>query len=503
MRSPPDAIAVLLHTSGTTGRPKGVPITHANVLATLAALHEAWRWSPTDVLVHALPLFHVHGLFVAQLGAMYAGACTRWVDPFSPAAVLDALASVAPIAGAPRAVYMGVPTHYARLVDAGPGGRDLTGVRLFTSGSAGLPASVHAAFEAAFGHRILERYGMTEIGMALSNTWTDRRPGTVGAPLPGVEARVADEHDRPMPDGEVGEIQIRGPSVFSGYLDDPEATARTLRGGWMHTGDLGVREPDGWFRIAGRASDLIISGGLNVWPAEVEALLGDLPGVAEIAVFGLPDPDLGERVAAAVVPSAAWDPLELERRARQLVAPYKLPRRWFRVNALPRNALGKVLKAELKRTWAVVVRPATADDVDGIVARNLALCAETEDFRLDPDVLRTGVLRALGGQVGARYLIAERSGQVAGQLMLTTEWSDWRNAEVWWIQSVYVEPDHRRFGVYQALHDAVVASARARGAAGIRLYVEQRNRPAMAAYERAGMTGGHYEVFEQMFGRTP
>lgn len=496
-RVEPTAIALLLYTSGTSGRPKGVPISHANALATIEALHGAWRWTPDDVLVHALPLFHVHGLIVAQLGALYAGATTVWVEPFSPAAVLDALAAVR---GRP-ALFMGVPTHYARLIEAGPGGRDLSGVRLFTSGSAGLPASAHAAFERAFGHRILERYGMTETGIVLSNRLDARDPGRVGFPLPGVRARIADDRDAELPDGVVGELQIAGPSVFAGYLNAPEASAVALAGGWMHTGDLAIRDPDGAYRIAGRRSEMILSGGMNVWPAEVEEALLDAGGIAEVAVFGLPDADLGERVAAAVVPRGDWDPDALLAAARERLAPYKLPRRWFPLDALPRNAMGKVERPVLRARYEVVVRPARADDLDGIVARNLALCEETEDFSLDPDVLRAGVQRALGGSVGARYLIAERAGDVVGQLMLTTEWSDWRDAEVWWIQSVYVAPDHRRTGVYRALHDDAVARARARGAAGLRLYVETRNRAAMRTYERAGMVGGHYEVYEQLFAR--
>jgi malonyl-CoA/methylmalonyl-CoA synthetase len=489
--------AVLLYTSGTTGQPKGVPLTHTNLLAGVTSLHDAWRWSADDVLLHALPLFHVHGLFVALYGALYAGAHTRLLASFDPARVLAEL---------PRCtVFMGVPTFYSRLLVHGRRGVDLSGMRLFTSGSAPLPAAHHDRFEHDFGHRILERYGMTEIGIVLANPYDgERRAGTVGQPLPHVEARVVDEVGQPVEPDVVGQICIRGASVFAGYLGRPEATATTLVDGWMQTGDLGAVSPDGYFRVVGRAKDLVISGGMNVYPGEVEAALTALPGVREAAVFGVPDEDLGERVAAAVVLDGPdWDPPGLSAALRDRLAPYKLPRRWFRLDALPRNTMGKVGKAALRRRYGVTVRAAGMDDHAAIVAGNEALCAETEDFTLDRATVAAGVQRVLTGQVDGYYWIAEREGRHAGQLLITREWSDWRNAYVWWIQSVYVDPAHRRAGVYRALHDHVVARARREGVAGLRLYVERDNHAAQATYVRVGMDSEHYQLFEQMLGARP
>lgn len=491
----PDELAVLCYTSGTTGRPKGAQISHANLLATIRSLHEAWQWSSDDVLVHALPLFHIHGLFVAQHGALYAGAHSRWLRRFEVEAALDTMCE--------STVFMGVPTYYSRLIAAGPGGRDLSRMRLFTSGSAPLQAADHKAFETAFGHRILERYGMTEVGIVLSNPYDgERRPGSVGFPLPGVHARITDLAGEPTPAGEVGEVRIKGESVCRGYLGRPEATRAALGDGWMHTGDLGWVDEDGYFHIAGRMTDMILSGGLNVYPREIEAVLAADPAVAEVAVFGIPDPDLGERVCAAVVPGRAWDPDALSQVVRGQLNAYKLPRRWFRVDELPRNALGKVLKAQLRQEYAVLVRPGGVEDAERIVRWNQALANETEDFQLDAEVLASGVRRALLGTVGAQYLIASRKGQPAGQMMLTREWSDWRNAEVWWIQSVYIEPQHRRRGVYAALHTEAARRAKAAGAAGLRLYVETENAAAMTTYERLGMSSEHYRMYEQMFGES-
>ncbi len=495
---PGDALAVLCYTSGTTGRPKGARITHDSLLATVRALHEAWRWSSEDTIVHALPLFHIHGLFVAQHGALYAGATAHWMARFDVETVLDALCDAT--------IYMGVPTHYHRFLRAGPGGRDLSGMRLFTSGSAPLPAADHEAFEQAFGHRILERYGMTEVGIVLSNPYDgERRPGAVGFPLPGVRAKVTDEAGETVPANVTGEIRIAGPSVCAGYHDRPEATRAALGDGWMHTGDLGFVDEDGYFHVVGRMSDMILSGGMNVYPREVEAVLAALPDVAEVAVFGLPDADLGERVSAAIVPTdtarshGGPSIATLESAVRDALTPYKLPRRWFFVEALPRNAMGKIQKARLRTRFSITVRDATPDDLDRVVAWNRALCDETEDFQLEESTVRAGVERVLSGAVGARYLVAERDSEPAGQMMLTTEWSDWRNTEVWWIQSVYVPPEHRRSGVYRALHGHAAHLAKRAGVAGLRLYVETTNTRAMRTYERMGMTAEHYRMYEQMF----
>jgi len=342
-----DALAVLLYTSGTTGRPKGAMISHANLMATLTALHEAWGWSSRDHLLHALPLFHVHGLFVAMLGALWAGARTTWLARFDAAEVLRQLQ---PGGGT---VFMGVPTYYHRLLaHPGPFG-DLSGVRLFTSGSAPLPAATHAAFEARSGHTVLERYGMTEVGIVLSNPLNgERRPGAVGFPVGGVRARVAAPgSDETVDDGEIGEICIAGPSVISGYLGRPEATEAALGGGEMRTGDLGRIDPDGYFHIVGRMGDMIISGGLNVYPREVEAALLRHPAVAEAAVVGVPHPDWGEQVVGLVVCHSPATPASLIAHARTELAAYKCPKRLRRVETLPRNAMGKVQKHQIRDSW--------------------------------------------------------------------------------------------------------------------------------------------------------
>ncbi len=346
---PDDALAVLCYTSGTTGRPKGARISHANLGFTVRALHDAWRWSAADVLLHTLPLFHIHGLFVAQHGALFTGATAVWLPRFDAAEVLAAI---------PRhraTVLMGVPTHYARLLALpADAPADLSSMRLFTSGSAPLPARDHAAFAARFGHAILERYGMTEVGIVLSNPYDGPRvPGTVGRPLPGVTVEVVDQSTgEPVQDGEIGELWIRGPGVIAAYHARPEATAEALAGGWMRSGDLATREPGtSALRIVGRARDMVISGGLNVYPAEVEAAVAEHPAVAEVAVLGLPDDDLGERVVAAVVARGVADPADVIGFVRDRLAPYKCPKEVRLLDALPRNAMGKVQKQRLRAEW--------------------------------------------------------------------------------------------------------------------------------------------------------
>ncbi len=346
-----DAPALLCYTSGTTGRPKGALLSHGNLAATLHALHRAWAWSPADRLLHVLPLYHVHGLVVAQLGALYAGALSIWMDRFDPLDVLLAIREHG------ITLFMGVPTFYSRFV-ALPSHvvPDLSSVRLFTSGSAPLPASVHESFRKRYGHSILERYGMTEVGMVLSNPYAGpRRPGSVGIPLPGVRARVVHRQSgRELPAGQVGEIQVRGPSVFQGYLGLPEQSAAALEKGWMKTGDLGYRDPDGYYHLVGRSNDMIITGGFNVYPRQVEAVLEEHPDVAEAAVLGIPAPDLGEEVAAAVVPRAGAEVSteELARFARKSLAPYKSPRTIRLLAELPRNAMGKVRKSLVREMLA-------------------------------------------------------------------------------------------------------------------------------------------------------
>jgi len=361
---PDDARAALMYTSGTTGRPKGAMMSHGNLLATIQALQQAWRWSSRDHLLHTLPLFHVHGLVIAMYGALYAGARTTLAARFEPDAVLASLSRLR------ATVYMGVPTHYHRFLSLPPAVRpELSAMRLFTSGSAALPAADHAAFQARFGHTILERYGMTEVGIVLSNPYEGpRRPGTVGLPLPGVRARVVDPAtDTPCDTDQVGEIQIGGRSVFQGYLGLPEATEQALRGGWMHTGDLGKVDEQGFFHIVGRRKELVIVGGFNVYPLEVEAALRALPGVAEAAVVGLPDPDLGEVVAAAVVPlpGVHLEPQPLLAALRLQLSAYKLPRQLHIMQELPLNAMGKVQKHRLQQQWAPGLAGAAATDSEG------------------------------------------------------------------------------------------------------------------------------------------
>lgn len=337
--------AVICYTSGTTGRPKGAVIEHRNILGTVRALHSAWQWSSDDVLLHALPLFHIHGLFVAQHGALYAGAQSIWMDRFDAASALQHMAEDG------VTVFMGVPTFYTRFLQQP--GRSLPHMRLFTSGSAPLPAQVHQAFSAAFGHTILERYGMTEVGIVLSNPYDQqRRPGTVGFALPGVSIRICDAQGAVLPDGEVGEIRISGPGVISAYLGLPEQTAKAIVDGWMCSGDLAFRDDDGYIHIVGRSRDMIITGGLNVYPVEIETVLLTHPAVAQAAVVGLPDPDWGERVVAAVVATEAVSPDALVSFCRTRIAGYKSPKQVVLMEDFPRNAMGKVQKAKLRAQLA-------------------------------------------------------------------------------------------------------------------------------------------------------
>lgn len=344
----PDATCLMIYTSGTTGRPKGAELTHGNLTANLDSLHVAWGWRHHDVLLHVLPLFHIHGLLVALHGALHAGATTLLLTRFEPAHALDLLVK------RPCSVFMAVPTIHRRLVDA-PAAADVTlrHMRLITSGSDRLPDDLFAQFEARFGVRLLERYGMSEAGMILSNPLHgERRVGSVGLPLPGVEVRIVDpETETPLPDGAVGEVQVRGANVCKGYWRQPEKTAAAFTpDGWFRTGDLGLRAPDGYFTLKGRSKDLIISGGYNVYPPEVELVLAEHPAVEASAVIGCPDAEWGERVVAIVARRAGEkvDEAELIAFCRARLAAYKAPRRIVFVDALPRNALGKVQKAQLR-----------------------------------------------------------------------------------------------------------------------------------------------------------
>ena len=339
----PDDLAAILYTSGTTGRSKGVMLSRENLASNAEALVGLWRFTGGDVLLHALPVFHTHGLFVATNCVLYSGASMIFHRAFQPAAVLEAL---------PRAtVMMGVPTFYTRLLsDPGLTGEVCAGVRLFISGSAPLSPATHAEWKERTGHAILERYGMTETNMITSNPYQGaRKAGTVGMPLPGVEVRIAGP-EGVLPPGEAGAIEVRGPNVFKGYWRLPEKTAEEFREGWFVTGDMGAFDGEGYLSILGRAKDLVITGGLNVYPAEVEAALDDLPGVAASAVIGVPHPDFGEAVVACVVGSV--EEAAVREALRERLAGFKIPKRVLVLEELPRNAMGKVQKAELRQAHA-------------------------------------------------------------------------------------------------------------------------------------------------------
>jgi malonyl-CoA/methylmalonyl-CoA synthetase len=327
-------LAAIIYTSGTTGRSKGAMLSHGNLAANALALYEAWGFSPDDVLLHALPIFHVHGLFVALHCAFLGGCPMVWLPKFSEAEVLQGLAR--------STVMMGVPTFYTRLLASPAFTRETAArMRLFVSGSAPLLESTFEAFEARTGQRILERYGMSEAVIITTNPLHGERvAGSVGYPLPGVELCIGG-------DAETGVIEIRGPSVFSGYWRNPAKTKEEFTAnGFFITGDVGRRDPDGRVWISGRAKDLIISGGYNVYPKEVELVLDELPGVTESAVIGLPHPDFGEGVAAVVI--GQGDEAELVAQARARLAAYKAPKRILFVDELPRNAMGKVQKNLLR-----------------------------------------------------------------------------------------------------------------------------------------------------------
>ncbi len=351
--SPPgdsEQTAMMLYTSGTTSRPKGALITHGNLTSNINALHAAWGWRADDVLLHALPIFHVHGLVVALHGALHAGATAELLPAFDAAEVLDLLQSRR------YSVFMGVPTMHRRLYALAADRRiDLSHMRLLTSGSDRLPDDLFFGYQRTFGVTLLERYGMTETGMNLSNPLHgERRVGSVGGPLPGVQARIVDpETDLPLPDDAVGEVQIRGAHVFAGYWKQPEKTAQAFTAdGWLRTGDLGSRSHDGYFTLKGRAKDLIITGGLNVYPPEVELALMTHADVATCAVIGCQDDEWGELVVAVIVPKAGAQPDadEICAFCRDRLAAYKAPRRVVFAAELPRNALGKVQKAILRGT---------------------------------------------------------------------------------------------------------------------------------------------------------
>jgi malonyl-CoA/methylmalonyl-CoA synthetase len=343
-----DDPAVIVYTSGTTGRSKGAVVTHRNLASNARVLVDFWKFGEHDVLLHALPMFHVHGLFVANHCALLAGAKLLWHGRFDVKLVMRDLARAT--------VMMGVPTFYTRLLNEPGFTRALCkNVRLFVSGSAPLQLETFRDFEVRTGKTILERYGMSEAGMISSNPLAgERRGGTVGFPLPGISVRIADERDRPVATGVIGAIQVKGENVFAGYWRIPEKTREEFTAdGYFRTGDVGAFDRDGYLSIVGRAKDLIISGGYNVYPREIELVLDAIPGVAESAVIGVPHADFGEAVTAVVVAQkdARLDPAAVIGAVKDMLANYKVPKAVHFVDDLPRNAMGKVQKALLREKF--------------------------------------------------------------------------------------------------------------------------------------------------------
>lgn len=352
-----DDLAVIIYTSGTTGRSKGAMLSHANIASNAQTLKTYWNWQPNDVLLHALPIFHVHGLFVAIHGALLNGSPMIWMKKFDPQAALAHMQRAT--------VFMGVPTLYVRMLDLpGLSAKAVANMRLFVSGSAPLLTDTFEAWQHRTGHTILERYGMSETVMLTSNPCvpdqryngaSERLGGTVGFPLPGVDLRVVDDHGKPLGAGEVGHIQVKGPSVFAGYWQMPDKTAEEFTAdGYFKTGDVGRLSVQGYLTIVGRNKDLIISGGYNVYPAEIESVINSLPGVAESAVVGVPHPDFGEVGVAVVVAagSTSVNGADLLATLKPMLANFKLPKHCVVVNELPRNTMGKVQKALLREQYA-------------------------------------------------------------------------------------------------------------------------------------------------------
>jgi len=350
-----DDLAAILYTSGTTGRSKGAMLTHDNLLSNALTLRDYWRFTGADRLIHALPIFHTHGLFVASNVTLLAGASMYLLPKFDAGEVLRLMESAS--------VMMGVPTFYVRLLQhPGLTRTAAEGMRLFVSGSAPLLAETHRSFAERTGHAILERYGMTETNMNTSNPYDGERiAGTVGFPLPGVSLRVSEpETGRPVPDGETGMIEVKGPNVFAGYWRMPEKTAAEFRAdGFFITGDLGKVDARGYVHIVGRGKDLVISGGYNIYPKEVESEIDAMAGVVESAVIGVPHPDFGEGVTAVVVreKGSALDEAAVLDGLRERLARYKQPKRVLFIDDLPRNTMGKVQKNVLREAYKDLYRP--------------------------------------------------------------------------------------------------------------------------------------------------
>lgn len=353
VRSKPDDLAAILYTSGTTGRSKGAMLSHRNLSSNALTLQKYWGWKKGDVLLHALPIFHVHGLFVALHGALINGSKSFWLPKFDADQIVKLL---------PRStVMMGVPTFYVRLAaDPRVDRKLVSNMRLFISGSAPLLTETHSLFAEHTGHTILERYGMSETVMLTSNPYKgERRAGTVGFPLPGVQVRLVDDAGKTIAqkkktESAIGGVQVKGPNVFAGYWRMPEKTKEEFTAdGWFKTGDMGKWDADGYLNLVGRSKDLIITGGYNVYPKEIEMLIDDMPGVDETAVIGVPHPDFGEAVTAVVVAKAGakLNAEEMVGLLKTKIANYKVPKKIYIVDSLPRNAMGKVQKNLLREKY--------------------------------------------------------------------------------------------------------------------------------------------------------
>jgi malonyl-CoA/methylmalonyl-CoA synthetase len=346
-----DDLAAILYTSGTTGRSKGAMLTHGNLLSNARVLKDYWGWKSGDVLIHALPIFHVHGLFVALHGALLNGSKILWMAKFEPKKVIEKLPEAT--------VFMGVPTLYVRLLAEASLTREaVRNMRLFIAGSAPLLLETFQSWQQRTGHTILERYGMSETIMLTSNPYDakggERRGGTVGFPLPGVKLRVCGDDDRPLPVGEIGGIQVQGPNVFKGYWRMPEKTREEFTAdGYFRTGDVGKVDERGYVSIVGRSKDLIISGGYNVYPAEIEGYINEMPGVAESALVGVPHPDFGEVGVAVVVrkPGVTLESEQIVASLKSKLANFKIPKKCYVVDDLPRNTMGKVQKNLLREQY--------------------------------------------------------------------------------------------------------------------------------------------------------
>jgi len=344
-----DDIAALLYSSGTTGKPKGIMLSHGNISSNAESLVKAWGFQESDCLLHALPIYHVHGLFVALGCVLMTGSKLKWLESFDVDEVLKSIPECT--------VMMGVPTYYTRLLKSDALDSELTKqMRLFISGSAPLLEETFNEFHLRTNHQILERYGMTETNMNTSNPLKgDRKPGTVGLPLEGIQVRVVDEENNALPQGEIGNLQVKGPNVFKGYWEMPEKTKEDFsEDGFFNTGDKGLIDESGYVSIIGRSKDMIISGGLNVYPKEIESLIDKIDGVLESAVIGLSDEDLGERVVAIIVSeeNATLDEKEVISEIKDQLAGFKAPKEVKFIDQLPRNAMGKVQKNILRETFS-------------------------------------------------------------------------------------------------------------------------------------------------------